>query len=76
MAKPISDGQVDYPDGSPTTVEQYSHDIAAFMTWAAEPHLSARKQMGLKVMFFLLVFAGLLYFTKKSIWHGWKPGAL
>lgn len=70
MAKPIQDGQVDYSDGTPTTVDQYGKDIAAFMTWAAEPHMMARKAMGLKVMFFLIVFAGLLYFTKKSVWRG------
>ncbi|CAH1664848.1 MAG: cytochrome c1 [Chelatococcus sp.] len=74
MAKPINDGQVEYPklpNGQPQvpeTVEQYSHDVAAFMMWAAEPHLEARKQMGFKVMVFLIVFAGLLYFTKKKIW--------
>jgi ubiquinol-cytochrome c reductase cytochrome c1 subunit len=37
--------------------------------WAAEPHLEARKRVGLQVMFFLIVFAGLLYFTKKKVWH-------
>ncbi|RXF73604.1 cytochrome c1 [Hansschlegelia zhihuaiae] len=72
MAKPIQDGQVEYADGTPTTIDQYGKDVAAFMTWAAEPHLMARKQMGIVVMFFLIVFAGLLYFTKKSIWHGLK----
>ncbi len=72
MGKPISDGQVDYTDGTPTTVEQYSKDVAAFMTWAAEPHLAARKQMGLKVMFFLIVFAGLLFYVKKSVWSDVK----
>ncbi|MBS7697749.1 MULTISPECIES: cytochrome c1 [unclassified Chelatococcus] len=74
MAKPINDGQVEYPklpNGQPQvpeTVEQYSHDVAAFMMWAAEPHMEARKQTGFKVMVFLLVFGGLLYFTKKKIW--------
>ena len=70
MGQPIQDGQVDYTDGTPTTVDQYGKDVAAFMTWAAEPHMMDRKQMGLKVMFFLIVFAGLLYFTKKSVWSG------
>jgi cytochrome c1 len=37
--------------------------------WAAEPHLEDRKRMGLQVMVFLLVFAGLLYLTKKKIWE-------
>lgn len=69
MAKPIQDGQVEYADGTPTTVDQYGKDVAAFMTWAAEPHMMARKAMGFKVMFFLIVFAGLLYFTKKNIWR-------
>ena len=70
MPKPISDGQVEYPDGSPTTVEQYSKDVSAFLMWAAEPHLEARKRIGLQVMIFLIVLAGLLYYTKKKIWHG------
>lgn len=68
MSKPLSDGQVDYSDGSPKTVEQYSRDVSAFLMWAAEPKLEERKKTGLRVMLFLLVFAGLLYFTKKKIW--------
>jgi ubiquinol-cytochrome c reductase cytochrome c1 subunit len=72
MAQPMQDGQVEYTDGTPTTLDQYSKDLTAFMTWAAEPHLMARKQLGFVVMFFLIVFAGLLYFTKKNIWHGLK----
>jgi ubiquinol-cytochrome c reductase cytochrome c1 subunit len=74
MPKPINDGQVEYPKGPdgkspvPETVEQYSKDVAAFMVWMAEPHLEARKRMGLQVMIFLAFFAGLLYFTKKKIW--------
>jgi len=36
--------------------------------WAAEPHMEQRKETGFRVLAFLLVFAGLLYFTKKKIW--------
>ncbi len=43
-------------------------DVSAFLMWAAEPHMEARKRIGLQVMIFLLVFAGLLYFTKKKVW--------
>jgi cytochrome c1 len=74
MPKPISDGQVEYPktpEGQPTvpeTVDQYARDVTAFLTWTAEPHLEARKQMGFKVMSFLIVLTLLLYFTKKKIW--------
>jgi cytochrome c1 len=73
MAKPLSDGQVEYTDGSPKTVQQYSKDVVAFLSWVAEPKLEERKRIGFRVMIFLIVFAGLLYFTKKKIWskvHG------
>jgi cytochrome c1 len=68
MGKPLTAGQVDYTDGAPTTLEQYSKDVAAFLYWAAEPSLEQRKRIGVRVMIFLLVLAGLLYFTKKRIW--------
>jgi ubiquinol-cytochrome c reductase cytochrome b/c1 subunit len=54
--------------GQSTTVEQYSKDVAAFLMWTAEPHMEARKRIGFQVMIFLIVFAGLLYFTKKKVW--------
>ncbi len=69
MPKPLSDGQVEYTDGTPATVDQYGRDVAAFLMWAAEPTLDARKRLGFQVMIFLIVFTGLLYFTKKRVWH-------
>jgi cytochrome c1 len=74
MPKPINDGQVEYPKNEagqpqvPETVDQYSRDVTAFLVWTAEPHLEQRKRLGFQVMLFLLVLAGLLYFTKKKIW--------
>ncbi len=53
MPPPLTDGRVDYTDGSPATVDQYAKDVAAFMMWAAEPHLEARKRIGFQVMIFL-----------------------
>jgi len=69
MPKPLSDGQVEYTDGTPRTVDQYGRDVAAFLMWAAEPKLDARKQLGFQVIVFLIVFTTLLYFTKKKVWH-------
>ncbi|MEP9354045.1 cytochrome c1 [Xanthobacter sp. KR7-65] len=68
MPKPLSDGQVEYSDGAPQTVDQYAQDVSAFLMWVAEPHLEARKRIGFQVMIFLIIFAGLLYFTKKKVW--------
>lgn len=68
MPNPLSDGQVTFDDGAPQTVAQYAKDVTAFMMWAAEPHLVARKRLGFQVMIFLVVLSGLLYFTKKKVW--------
>ena len=68
MAPPLSDDQVTYDDGSPQTVDQYARDVAAFLMWAAEPHMEQRKQTGFQVMVFLVLFAGLVYLTKRKVW--------
>jgi cytochrome c1 len=69
MPKPINDGQVKFTDGTPETVDQYGRDVAAFLMWASEPKLDERKRLGFQVMIYLIVLSGLLYFTKKKIWH-------
>jgi len=68
MPPPLQAGQVKYDDGSPETMDQYTKDVAAFLMWAAEPHLVQRKRIGFQVIIFLIVLSGLLYFTKKKVW--------
>jgi cytochrome c1 len=36
--------------------------------WTAEPKLEERKRAGFRVIVFLILFAGLLYYTKKKVW--------
>lgn len=57
-----------YTDGTPLTREQVARDVAAFLMWTAEPKLEERKQIGARVMLWLILLAGLLYFAKKRIW--------
>jgi ubiquinol-cytochrome c reductase cytochrome c1 subunit len=68
MAPPLSDDQVTYSDGTPATVEQMALDVSAFLMWAAEPKMMARKAAGLTAVLFLIVLCVLLYFTNKKIW--------
>ena len=72
MPKPLSDGQVTFDDGSPATVAQYSKDVTTFLMWTAEPHMEERKRLGMQVFIFLIIFTGLMYFTKKKVWHDVK----
>jgi len=68
MPQFIYDDSVTYQDGTEATAEQIAHDVSAFMMWAAEPHLVERKRTGVKVMLFLVVFAGMMYAVKRKVW--------
>ena len=50
------------------TVEQMSRDVATFLQWAAEPELEERRSMGVKVILFLTILAGLAYAVKRKVW--------
>ncbi len=68
MASPLSEGIVEYSDGTDTTVKQMSKDVTTFLMWAAEPHLEARHQMGFKAIIYLIILTVLVYFSMKKIW--------
>lgn len=72
MAPPLQDGQVTYSDGTAATVDNYSKDVSAFLMWAAEPKMGARKTAGLASLIFLVIFCFLAYGAKKQIWRGVK----
>jgi ubiquinol-cytochrome c reductase cytochrome c1 subunit len=72
MAQPLKDGQVTYSDGTAATAKNYAADVAAFLTWTAEPKMEARKSAGLAVLLFLVVFCFLAYGAKKQIWRNVK----
>ena len=70
MASPLSEGIIEYTDGTEATVEQMSKDVTTFLMWAAEPHLESRHQMGFKAILYLIILTILVYFSMKRIWSG------
>ena len=68
MANPLSDGLVEYADGTNASVEQMSKDVTTFLMWTAEPHLEARHRMGFKAVVYLIILTILVYFSMKRIW--------
>ena len=74
MSAPLAiDGQVTYADGTNATVDQMAQDVAAFLTWTAEPTLVKRKQTGWPVLGFLIFATVLAFFAKKQVWADAKP---
>lgn len=72
MTPPLSDDVITYQDGTPATVHQMAEDVSAFLMWAAEPHMMARKSAGFKAVIFLILLSSLLYLTNKKLWSGIK----
>ena len=68
MSPPLSDDLVTYADGTPATTDQMARDVSAFLMWAAEPHMMARKQAGFLGVLFLGLLTVLLYLSNKRLW--------
>lgn len=68
MAKPLTDGQVTFADGSKNDVEHMARDVTAFLVWTAEPKLVTRVWAGWAVIGFLLIFSILAYLSYRNIW--------
>ena len=68
MGAPLNPDQVEFADGTKATVEQMAHDVSTFLQWAAEPELEQRRALGVKIIIFLTILAGLTYAVKRKIW--------
>jgi ubiquinol-cytochrome c reductase cytochrome c1 subunit len=71
MPPPLSkDAVIEYQAdaGATASFEQNAHDVTAFLAWAADPSLDARKRLGWQVVLYLLVTTLLLYLAKTRIW--------
>ena len=68
MSAPLSDGIVEYGDGTIASVDQMSKDVTTFLMWAAEPHLETRHRMGFKAIVYLIILTILVYLSMKKIW--------
>ena len=68
MSSPLSDGIVEYSDGTEATMDQMAKDVTTFLAWAAEPELEERHRVGFKVIIYLILLTILVYLSMKRIW--------
>jgi len=68
MTAPLSDGLVEYSDGTQSTTTQMSKDVTTFLVWASEPHLEAQHRMGFKAIIYLIILLTLVYMSKQKVW--------
>ncbi len=68
MPPPLIDDRVAFDDGTKATTKQEAQDVAAFLQWTSDPKMEERKQLGVSVLIFLLIFSGVLYASYRQIW--------
>jgi ubiquinol-cytochrome c reductase cytochrome c1 subunit len=69
MPQPLHDGQVTFADGSPNRIEDEARDVVTFLYWAANPDAIERKQIGVRVVLFLIFMTGITYAVKRQLWE-------
>lgn len=74
MAPPLSEGIIEYEDGTAATPEQMSKDVVQFLMFVAEPDLENRHKMGLNVILYLALLTIIFYLSMKKIWKPIKEG--
>ncbi len=75
MPPPLYGEDVDYPDGHSNSLHHEAEDVSAFLMWAAEPKMMARKKAGFIGVLMLTLLSVLLYATNKRIWAPVKQRA-
>ena len=68
MSAPLSEGIIEYSDGTEASVDQMAKDVTTFLSWAAEPELEERHKTGVKVIIYLILLTILVYLSMKKIW--------
>ena len=71
MPPPLSDGMLDYDDGTPATVSQMSKDVVAFLKWTAEPEWDERKTVFWKCWTTTLLMTVLFHHYAQKF-YTWK----
>jgi ubiquinol-cytochrome c reductase cytochrome c1 subunit len=69
MPDPLHDGGVTYADGVKATPAQQAADVATFLTWASDPNLDTRHQIGFRAIIFFAFLAIIAIASKRRVWR-------
>jgi len=72
MPPPLTDGQVEYEDKTPSTVSQMAKDVTTFLAWASEPETEERRVFCGKVVLMTAAMLFPLGYYKRYVWNVFK----
>ncbi|GAM27434.1 hypothetical protein SAMD00019534_106100 [Acytostelium subglobosum LB1] len=68
MAPPLSEGAIEFDDGTENSVSQMAKDVSTFLAWASEPEHDDRKKLGFKIILGLGLIAVPMFYWKRLKW--------
>jgi ubiquinol-cytochrome c reductase cytochrome c1 subunit len=71
MPPALHDHAVTYADGVAATSAQEASDVAEFLTWASDPNLDARHQIGFRAIIFFGFLAIIAIASKRRVWSNY-----
>jgi len=72
MPPPLSEGAVEFDDGTEASISQMAKDVVTYLTWASYPEQDERHLMGLKTISLLITIAIPLLYYKRFLWASIK----
>lgn len=76
MPPPLSDGGVEYEDGTPATISQQAKDVVEFLNWCAEPEADQRKKDAARYMAVLGFTVLMTGYYKRWKWSPLKTRSI
>jgi ubiquinol-cytochrome c reductase cytochrome c1 subunit len=71
MPPPLSDGLLEFEDGTPATVSQMAKDVVCFLRWTSEPSYDERRFFFWRAMGTLAVFhLGIIHYKERQ--NSWR----
>lgn len=69
MPNPLHDGAVTYANGAQPSTAQQAADVAEFLTFASDPYMNTRHQIGLRALIFFAFLAVIAIASKRRVWR-------
>eukprot|EP00550_Attheya_septentrionalis_P003401 CAMPEP_0198291318 /NCGR_PEP_ID=MMETSP1449-20131203/8883_1 /TAXON_ID=420275 /ORGANISM="Attheya septentrionalis, Strain CCMP2084" /LENGTH=275 /DNA_ID=CAMNT_0043989939 /DNA_START=29 /DNA_END=856 /DNA_ORIENTATION=+ len=76
MPPPLSDGGVEYEDGTPSTISQQAKDVVEFLNWCSEPEADERKKNAGQYMMAIAFTAIATGYYKRFKWSPYKTRSI
>lgn len=64
----LTDGIVEYDDGTPSTTSQMAKDLVEFLSWTSSQNLDLRKQMFIKGMGICIILLASIVHYMRYVW--------